>query len=278
MIPMRTRRRAALLLALLVLGGALAPVHAQEAILTPPKFDQRLVELTPERIVGVIRASLAAQRFNEGPDGPPHFVPQREEIALKISYHSEKFGTQIGEYNDRVNEYENCRGSAIEEIRKANKDALMSKRPPDMATIMLMTDFARAQAEAQQRGDTAALAKLVKAFDARFNPTPAQIAELEKNCGGVPAQPAYAIEAKALEAQQAKVDEAMNTALQQLYRIQETESGLARGPYVTALERLCAYVARAERKAAQQGFSSLELQALQRGHPDAVKACSKGWN
>ena len=148
----------------------------------PVAFDDVVLELTAERIASVGAGKAAGRKAREAPDGPVAIRERTERLDARQAAIYEKHVEDINAWDGRRMEAERCRDSIMVEIADGKRATSAEEFLAQNRQLAL--DVARAQ----QRGDTAEVARLMRKLEASQQPTRADSLAAERSCG-VPAPP-----------------------------------------------------------------------------------------
>jgi hypothetical protein len=232
-----------------------------------PKFDDVTLELTAERLAQVIRGLKAGR---EALSGREVLVKRRDAAGQMSADLRDKNNKLISDYTDKKYANERCRNdamSASREKRQAVADKEMkewqAKAMSDPAFRDKAVALAQKAGEAQARGDTATMMKLMAEMGVKKDdPKPDSLAA-DKACGRPLSKPAVLAQIDSL-------DGIANTLTSEIRTMEEKASateiaqsgGLTERQFFMARERIEAYLSNAKYKAKPSGYSAAELEAL----------------
>ena len=232
-----------------------------------PKFDEVTVELTAERLGQVIRGLSAGRAALAGREG---LVTRRDAAMQQSGELSDKNNKLISSYTDKRYENERCRNDAMNESRDkrqavADKEIKewQAKAMSDPAFRDKAMALAQKAGEAQARGDTATMMKLMAEMGVkRDDPKPDTLAA-DKACGRPPAKPVVLVQIDSLDGIAKKVSEQIRTMEEKAAATEVAQSGgLTERQFFMARERIEAYLSSVKYKSKPSGFSAAELEAL----------------
>ena len=238
----------------------------------PPKFDDVTVELTSERLAGVIRGLSAGRAVLDGTSGSPGriaLVARRDEAANKSGSLSSDNAKLLNAYTEKRDVSERCRNDAMrasQEKRHAaaqqrNKE-LQAKAMSDPAYREKVIAITQKMGEAQARGDTAAVRKLAAEFGLTADDAKPDTIAADKACGPMPPKPNVLVQMEQLDAQVRALTEQIRQLEEKSSATEIKESGLNERQFLMARERIEAYLSSVKYKSQPSGFSPVELDAL----------------
>jgi hypothetical protein len=247
----------------------------------PPKFDEVTVELTADRVAGIIRGLTAGRAVLDGASGGASratLVARRDEAANKSSAISDANKKTFSAFTDKRYEIERCRNDAMyksrEQRRKVEEERnkqMSSKAMTDPAFRDKAVAIGQKMAAAQQRGDTAEIRRLGAELGlSEYDPKPDSLAA-DKACGREPAKPAALVEMERLDAQAKALSEQIRQLEEKSAATEVKESGLNERQFLMARERVEAYLSAVKYKSQPRGFSGAELEALSARRADLEK-------
>ena len=266
------------LLAMLALCAA--PAHAQglpglikkklEKPTTPPPgasqpvvFDAVTLEITPERIQKLTAAKRAVRQFAEGPTGPAAYEKQIQPLDNRqVAIYSKQVDA-INAWDQKRRDYENCVDSVLGAISQRKQAQFQSQMLSDPASMQKMMQLSQQMVAAQQKGDTAAVRKIVEQIDRMKAPTKADSAEAEKHCT-YPTPPALVKEWIGLKRQIDSLNNLKQDAEAKQGQIEEPISGMNPRQSAMFCERIKQYIRQLKLKVKNfVGFSDDELKRLE---------------
>lgn len=245
-------------------SGANAALDGEEV-----KFDAVTVELTAERIEGVIRG---LQESRAKLAGRPALVARRDAAAEKLSEHLNKHGAEIDRAQEQRSKINSCRDDAFRKLQDANTEAMATKMMSSPALQQKMQAISQRLAVAQQKGDAGEIQKLQGELQALVAPTAADSASVSKSCGAVPGETAAEKEAKSLENQRNQLDQELRSMEEGANAEASKSSGLSPRAFAMARERMEMYLSRAKSNSRQRGLTSAEITALSARRSDIAQA------
>jgi len=232
----------------------------------PPKFDDVTVELTSERLAGVIRGLTAGRAVLAGREA---LVTRRDAAGQKSADLHEKNNKLISDYTDKRYQNERCRNDAMNassEKRQAVADKEIKEWQAKAMSDPAFRDKAVAigmkMGEAQARGDTVAFKKLAAEMGLKADdPKPDSLAA-DKACGRPLAKPAVLVQIDSLDGITKQLSEEIRQMEEKAATTEVKESGLNERQFFMARERIEAYLSAVKYKSQPRGFSAAEREAL----------------
>jgi hypothetical protein len=233
------------------LGQATASAPAGQ----PVKFDNVILEITPDRITHLIAAKRSAKQYADGPDGPAALEDKANKLDAQQGAIYEKQVDNINDWDAKRRDYENCLDSAFTALRDQP-----SARAPDLQKMM---QLGQAMAAAQQRGDTAEARRILGALNKAREPTRADTLAAVKACGPPPAQSAIIRQWYQLKAQLDTLV-TLRTAAEDSVRLREQGiSGMNGRQSAVFCERIKAFIAQLKDKQRKEyAFTDDEIKAM----------------
>ncbi len=232
-------------------------------------FDAVTVELTAERIDGVIRG-LTASRAKLA--GRPALVARRDAAAEALSNYLDKHGIEIDRAKEQRHTITSCRDDAFRKIVEANSEGMAARMMASPALQQKMQNISQRIAAAQQKGDAGEVQKLQAEIEALTAPAAADSAKVTKSCGAVPGESEAEKEAKSLENQRNQADQELRSMEEGSNAEAAKSSGLSPRAFAMARERMEMYLSRAKSNSRQRGLTSGEITALNARRSDIEKA------
>lgn len=241
-----------------------------------PKFDDVTVELSAERLTQVIRGLTAGRAALAGRET---LVTRRDAAMQQSGELSDKNNKLISTYTDKRYENERCRNDAMNTSRDRRQAAMdketkewQAKAMSDPAFREKAVAIAQKAGEAQARGDTVAVRKLMAEMGVKADdPKPDTIAA-DKACGRPPAKPPVLVQIDSLDGIAKELSEQIRKKEEKASATEVTESGLSDRQFFMARERIEAYLSSVKYKSKPSGFSAVELESLGARKADLEKA------
>jgi len=275
-IPMNRPIRTAGFLAALVLFAL--PAHAQLGALkkkldkatgkeapqqaaTAPVFDDVTLEITQERIAKLTAAKRAVRQFAESPQGPAAYEKLIQPLDNRQVAIYEKRVDAINAWDQKRRDYENCVDSVLGVLAQQKTAQFQAQVLSDPATQRRMMELSQTMLAAQQKGDTAAIRKLVAELDRLKQPQKGDTAEAAKHCT-YPTPPALVKEWVGLKRQIDSLNNLKQDAENKQAKIEEPISGMNPRQSAMFCERIKQYVQQLKEKKQHVGFSDDEVKRL----------------
>jgi hypothetical protein len=247
----------------------------------PPKYDDVTLELTAERVDGVIRGLTAGRAVLEGTSGGASratLATRRDEAATKRAELSDKNAKLLSAYTEKRDDAQRCRNNAMYASREKRNQAaqernkeLQAKAMSDPAYRDKIMAITQKMAVAQQKGDTAELRRLMVQMGAQEDDTKADTVAADKACGPMPATPAVLVQMDQLDAQANELTEQIRTLEEKAAATEVKQSGMNERQFHMARERIEAYLSAMKYKSSPGAFSSAEIEALGARRADLEK-------
>jgi hypothetical protein len=231
-----------------------------------PKFDDVTVELSTERLAQVIRGMTAGRAALSGREA---LVTRRDAATQKSADLHDKNNKLISDYTDKRYQNERCRNDAMNASREKRSAIAQSEMKEWQAKAMNDPAFrekavaiAQKAGEAQARGDTAAVKKLMAEIGVKADdPKPDSLAA-DKTCGRTLPKPAVLAQIDSLDGIAKQLSEEIRKVEEKASATEVTASGLTDRQFFMARERIEAYLSSVKYKSKPSGFSPAELEAL----------------
>jgi hypothetical protein len=247
-----------------------------------PKFDDVTVELTADRVAGIVRGLAAGRAVLDGANGAPGraaLVARRDEAATKSEGLASANEKLFSAYVEKRDISQRCRNDAMyasrEKRQKATEERnkqLSSKAMTDPAFREKAIAIAQKMGVAQQKGDTAEIRRLSAELGVgEDDPKPDTLAA-DKACGREPAKPPAMVQSEQLNAQASALSDQIRQLEEKAATTEIKESGLNERQFLMARERIEAYLSSLKYKSQPRGFSKPELDALGARRGDLEKA------
>jgi hypothetical protein len=247
----------------------------------PPKFDEVTLELTADRVDGVVRGLTAGRAILEGTGGGASratLAARRDEAATTRGDLSDKNAKLLNAYTEKRDEAERCRHKVMYASREKRHQASQQRMQEHQAKALSdpayrekVMAISQKMAVAQQKGDTAELRRLGAQLGLVEDDTKADTAAADKACGPVPAKPAVLVQMDQLDAEADKLTEQIRALEEKSAATEVKESGMNERQFHMARERVEAYLSAMKYKTSPGGFSAAELEALGARRADLEK-------
>lgn len=247
----------------------------------PPKFDDITVELTEDRIAGILRGLNAGRAVLDGTNGGPSrasLVARRDAAANKRVSLSDANAKVISAYEVKRDESTRCRNEAIRVSREANQQKadkvnkeLQQKALTDPAYREKVMASMQKLTAAQQKGDTAEMNRIYAELGLTAVDPKADSLAADKACGKAPPKPAVLVEMDRLNAEADALSEQIRKLEETAAATEIKESGLTARQFNMARERIEAYLSAMKYNGKPRGYSAGELNALGAHRADLEK-------
>jgi len=250
----------------------------------PPKFDDVTVELTPERVDGIVRGLAAGRAVLDGATGAPGraaLVARRDAAATKSEELASANAKAFNAYTEKRDASQSCRNDAMYASREKRQKAaeertqqMSSRAMTDPAFREKAIAIAQKMGVAQQKGDTAEIRRLTAELGITEDDAKPDTLAADKACGREPAKPAAMVESERLNAQATALSDQIRQLEESSAATEVKQSGLDERQYRMARERIEAYLSslKYNTKSQPRGFSRRELDALGARRGDLEKA------
>ena len=248
----------------------------------PPTFDEVTLELTADRVDGVIRGLTAGRAVLDGKGGGPSratLVASRDQAATKSADLSSQNAKLLNSYTNSRDEDRRCRIKA-RDISREKRQAETAKRTQEYQAKAMSDPAFREKAMAigqkmavaVQRGDTAEVRRLgaelgLQADDGEKVDSIAGV----KACGPVPAKPAVLLQIEQLDKQANELTEQIRQLEEKSAATEVKESRLTERQFLMARERIEAYLSAMKYNSKPGAFSPAEIEALSARRADFEK-------
>lgn len=231
-------------------------------------FDATTVELTPERLDGMVEA-LRASRAKLS--GRPALIARRDAAAARLDEHMEKHGQEIDRAVEQRAKVRSCHDDAFRKIEEASAEGMSARFMASPALQQKMQNISQRMAAAQQKGDANEIQKLQGELKALNAPTAADSAKVHKACGAIPPESGAEREATSLQNEVKRLDTEIRSLEQGAAAEASKASGLSPLAYAVATDRIQMYLSRAKSNSPQRGLTSSEIKALNARRSDLEK-------
>lgn len=232
-------------------------------------FDATTVELTPERLDGMVQALQASRaKLSER----PALMARRDATAAKLAEHLEKHSREIDRAREERSKVTSCRDDAFRKVEEASAEGMSARFMASPALRQKMQDISQRLATAQQKGDASEIQKLQGELQALVAPSAADSAKVNKACGAIPPEAGAEREASSLQNERSRLDKEIRSMEQGAAAEASKASGLSPLAYAMATDRIQMYLSRAKSNSPQRGLTSSEIKALNARRSDLEKA------
>ncbi len=234
---------------------------ATQQAVAPPVFDKVTLEITQERIEKLTAAKRTVRKFLEGPTGPAAYEKQINALDTRQAAIYEKQVANINAWDQKRRDYESCVDSVLRVLSEQKSAQFQAQMLSDPATQQKLMELSQAMMAAQQKGDTAAMRKLVKELERLKTPQKADTAEAAKHCA-YPTPPQLVKEWLDLKRQIDSLNQLKQDAETQAGKTEDGLSGMDARQRAIFCERIKQYVQELREKKQHVGFSDDELKRL----------------
>ena len=238
-------------------------------------------QLTDDLLGKVIAGAQAADRILVERDA---IQSQRAAKQKELSELQEKNAPVHQAYNEGNSKIMDCRSSSFNSLDEARRErmdkkvAAMQADPLFMAKAQLvMMNYGKAMAEAQQKQDAAALAKAQQAMmkeltgEDIYPELKKDTATVDTKCGKAPALPASLAKEEQLQKDVAAFDDRLRTLEARAVTQGAQASGLEQTRYLAAKERALSIMNRMAGQGAAVRYGDEEMDSVKKRHDDLEK-------
>jgi len=241
----------------------------------PPKYDDVTIELTAERVDGVVRGLTAGRAAL---DGRAPLVARRDEVVNRRSDLSDKNQKLLSDYTNNNDAKNRCRSQAMYASREKRNETEQQRMKEYQAKALSdpvyrdkVMAISQKMAAAQQRGDTTELKRLAGELGLKEDDTKADTLAADKACGPALAKPAVLVQIDSLDAESNKLTEQIRAIEEKAATTEWKESGMNERQYHMARERIEAYLSGMKYNSKPGAFSATEMEALGARRADLEK-------
>lgn len=224
-----------------------------------PAFDDRTLELTPGVLDKLLAGLKAGAAFTAD---RPGLVARQQALDTEIGNLNTRHGEAFAAFTQKRDEQQYCMHDALEERRRQKFEELMQQGLANPASMEKRARLGVSMNEAQIRGDTASVRRIMGELQAMDAPTREDSLAARKKCGAPPPAPPAYLRLQAAQAEMSTVSEKIRTMDFKVREVQLEASDLTEDQMAIAVDRILLYLAAAKRKDTPQGFSPVELDAL----------------
>jgi hypothetical protein len=245
---------------------------ASTSVNAPPTYDDVTLELTTDRVDGVIRGLSAGRAVLEGTSAAPGraaLVARRDEATTKREDLSSRNEKLLNAYVETRDDSERCRSNAMYASRDKRQQAaqrrsqeLQAKAMSDPAYREKVLAVSQKMGVAQQKGDTAEFRRLAAEIGLADDDTKADTVAADKACGRLPAKPTALVQIEQLDAQANALSEQIRQLEEQAAATEVKQSGMNERQFHMARERIEAFLSAMKYKSKPGAFGAAELEAL----------------
>lgn len=230
------------------------------------KFDDVMLELTPQRLDQVLKGLRARRAALDGRGGEPSvnaLRSQRDAASQQATALRSSHGAEMDAYHQRNDQVRNCREGAFQNKSDARREASGERAMTDPTFMQKISELTQRVQEAQARGDTAAARRLVEEVNNLVAaPTKEDSVAVDRQCGRPPAPPPSVARLDSLQALEARNSERLRQREKEADSLAVRGSGLTAEQMAMAVERAEMYVAQIASESPHRGFTGTELSAL----------------
>lgn len=197
-------------------------------------------ELTEQSVQGLLRALPVIQSMTQTRSS---LVTRQQAASQEYSSLMAQHGPENEAYNKSTQDVGNCRDDAFSKIDDAHRKAMEAKQANLMSDPVAMQQYmelARQTAALQAKGDVKGAMQLSQQFQAKMlgiNPK-ADSAQVDKECGKVPAKPAWLARADSLSTLSNSLSDSVRSIENRMGTEGSRASGMDIVAYNVAFERL----------------------------------------
>ena len=240
-----------------------------------PKFDETTVELTTERVAGMVRGLQAGRAVL---DTRTPLIARREEISKTREPLWDANQKAYDAYLRTRDENQRCRNDAMHASREkrqvaidAHNKEMSAKAMNDPAFRQKIMELTPKLTAAQQKGDTVELKRLMKQMGVADDDTKADTVAADAKCGKETPKPAFLIKTDSLDGLANKLTDEIRKIEEKAASTEQKESGLNERQFMMARERIEAYLSAMKYNGKPRGFSPNETEALGSRRADLEK-------
>ena len=240
-----------------------------------PKFDENTVELTSDRVAGMLRGLQAGRAVL---DTRTPLNERREAAYKKREPLWDSNQKAYDAYLKKRDETQRCRNDAMEvsrdkrqKVTDARNKELSAKAMSDPAFRQKIMELTPKLTAAQQKGDTVELRKLMAQMGVVEDDAKPDTIAADAKCGKEVAKPAFLVQTDSLDGLANKLTDEIRKIEEKAATTEQKESGLNERQFMMARERIEAYLSAMKYNGKPRGFSANELDALGARRADLEK-------
>ncbi len=230
-----------------------------------PQFNDVTLEITVERIDKLLAAKQAAKVLADSPNGPAALRARMDAIDSRQAAIYDKNVDRINAWDQHRRDVENCRDSSYSAIQDTKRSG-----PPD---LQRMQQVGLAMGQAQAKGDTAEVRRLLEQLQKGREPTAAESVAVIKRCGD-PTPPAVVKEWMGLKDQVEGLQKQISQSEADIEKKEADLSGMNGRQVAVSCERIKMFIEQLKKKQAWAGFSDREIEAMKK-REQAIKDLSE---
>ena len=197
-------------------------------------------QLTEQSVQALLRALPVIQGMTQTRSS---LVTRQQAASREYSSLTEQHDAENAAYNKSTQDVGSCRDDAFSKINDAHQEAMEAKQAnlmSDPAAMQQYMELARQTAALQAKGDTKGAIELGQQFQAKMlgiSPK-ADSAQVDKECGKIPAKPAWLARADSLAALSNTLSDSVRSIENRMGTEGARASGMDIVAYNVAFERL----------------------------------------
>lgn len=250
------------------LGGK-SPAASGGAADETVEFTDDILELTPAHIDQVLKGLKAG---GDVLAGRAALVGKRDQLQDEAGKLADQYGTAMDAAREKHDKVENCWDDVLNERRHARDEEMQKKMLSDPAMREKVMELGLEMADAQARGDTAAVAAAQRKMEAFAGPTHADTVAAQAKCGALPPLHPMEVKLRGLQKQAADVDDQIRRNDEKSVAAQVQASGMTEAQFAMARERLLMWYSAVRAKQNPRGFTPAERTALDARRADLEPA------
>lgn len=203
-------------------------------------FDNVTLELTNERVEGVIAVFMKAKEAGEGRS---ELVKQREAKAAEGAKLEEKEGEAMRKLRNKRMDVEQCLQEGYRQAAdKKAQEFAQRTASGDPKLLEKYTKIAQQNNAAVRAGDSTATARAQGGILEEYLPSPEDSAAVRKSCGPIPPKSPAEVRAEQIEKDTAALDEKIRQIDERIAKAQAKDAKMTDQQWSVALERLQMYM------------------------------------
>jgi hypothetical protein len=239
----------------------------------PVEYDAVVVELTSERIKGILAAFEAVGAAGAGRPALVDKLNKLQEDRYKLD---EKHGEAVRETQRKRGDVETCYHDGYNEVRDRKMQEYSQRALSDPALMAKYANLAKAN-EAAMKGDSAAMNRVLQGMHEEILPSKEDSAQVRKSCGPLPPKSGPELQLETFDRQIRTVQDTIAVLDDKVAKAQANRSGLDSQQWAMALERLQAYTRQKKgsgsaSKGAICGYGKTEIEAIEANLPQITAA------
>lgn len=223
------------------------------------EFTDDILEFTPARIDQVLKGLRAG---GDVLAGRAALVSKRDQLQNDAGKLADQYGTAMDAAREKHDKVEGCWSDVLADRRHAREQEMEKQMMSDPALREKLMELGLEMADAQARGDTAAVTAAQRKMEAFAGPTHADTVAAQAKCGALPPLHPMEIKLRGLQQQAADVDGQIRRNDEQSVAAQVQASGMTEAQFAMARERLLMWYSAVRAKQNPRGFTPSERSAL----------------